>query len=153
MLKSFIYASLIILAGFGSLADAQEKTVINDANARKMLLGKHLLSLQWISWDRFGTATVTNENGVLYLKGSQKGSGNTDFLSIDGTITEINAKEFKFDGTIVMRISHINGGEPCERNGAMTFAVTGKRKYWRLQEMKSPCDVTTDYVDIYFRRK
>ena len=153
MLKKFICASLIILAGFGASVYTQEKTIVNDANARKILLGKHLLSLQWISWDRFGTATVTNKNGVLYLKGSQKGSGNTDLLSIDGTITEINAKEFKFEGTIVMRISHINGGEPCERSGEMTFAITGKRKYWRLQEMKSPCDVTTDYVDIYFRRK
>jgi hypothetical protein len=50
-----------------------------------------------------------------------------------------------------MQISHINNGEPCERTGEMTFAITGKRKYWRMQEMKSPCDVTTDYVDIYFR--
>ena len=60
-------------------------------------------------------------------------------------------KDFKFDGTVTMQISHINNGEPCERTGEMTFAITSKRKYWRMQEMKSPCDVTTDYVDIYFR--
>ena len=152
MLKRFIHASLIILAGFSSLVFAQEKTVVNNANAKKMLLGKHLLSLQWISWDHFGTATVTDKKGILYLQGSHKGRGNTDFLKIDGTITEIDKTEFKFDGTIVMQISHINNGEPCERNGEMTFAITGKRKYWRLQEMKSPCDVTTDYVDIYLRK-
>jgi hypothetical protein len=51
MLKKIIYISLIILAGFSSLVFAQEKTVVNDADAKKMLLGKHLLSLQWISWD------------------------------------------------------------------------------------------------------
>jgi len=152
MLKKIFCASLLILAGLNCSVFSQEKTIVNDANARKMLLGKHLLSLQWISWDRFGTATVTDKKGVLYLKGSQKGHGNTDFLKIDGTITEINKTEFKFDGTIVMQISHINNGESCQRNGEMTFAITGKRKYWRLQEMKNPCDVTTDYVDIYLRK-
>ncbi len=117
----------------------------------KMLLGKHLLSLQWISWDRFGTATVVNRRGVYYLKGEQKQRGGSDYLKVDGAITEINAKNFKFDGAIEMRISHNNSGAPCRREGEMTFAVTGKRKYWRLQEMDNPCDGVTDYVDIYFR--
>ncbi len=130
---------------------AQGKTVVNDAKARNMLLGKHMLSLQWISWDYFGSATVTNKAGVYYLKGNQKQRGGTDFLEVDGVITEIDAKDFKFDGKITMQISHINNGETCVREGEMTFAITGKRKYWRLQEMQSPCDVTTDYVDIFFR--
>lgn len=150
MFKKTIFLILIVsvsaLWGF-----AQEKTVINDTKARQMLLGKHMLSLQWISWDYFGTATVTNKAGVYYLKGNQKQRGGTDFLEVDGVITEINAKDFKFDGKITMQISHINGGEPCVREGEMTFAITGRRKYWRLQEMQSPCDVTTDYVDIFFR--
>ena len=50
-----------------------------------------------------------------------------------------------------MKISHINGGKPCAREGAMTFKITGKRRYWRLQEMNNPCDGVTDYVDIFFR--
>jgi hypothetical protein len=152
MLKKIIYASLVVLAGFSSLVFAQEKTVVNDADAKKMLLGKHLLSLQWISWDYFGTATITHKAGVLHLKGEQKQQGGSDFVKIDGTITSVDKKEFKFDGTIIMQISHINGGEPCTRSGEMTFAVTGKRKYWRLQEMTNPCDEATDYVDIYFRK-
>lgn len=143
---SILIVSFSVLSVF-----AQQKTAVNDAKARNMLLGKHLLSLQWISWDYFGSATVKNENGVYYLKGSQQQRGGTDYLEVDGVITEINANNFKFDGRVTMRISHINGGEPCVREGEMTFAITGKRKYWRLQEMKSPCDVTTDYVDIYFR--
>lgn len=44
-----------------------------------------------------------------------------------------------------------NEGRPCEREGVMTFEMTGSRKYWRLQQMQSPCDETTDYVDIFLR--
>ena len=130
---------------------AQDKTRINDAAAAKMLLGKHMLSLQWISWDYFGSATVTNKNGEYRVKGEQKGRGNTDFLTVDGVITSIDDKEFVFDGTIVTQVSHINGGAPCTREGEFTFKITGKRKYWRLQQMDNPCDPVTDYVDVYFR--
>lgn len=151
MLKKVNFAIFFILSVSAFSIFAQEKTVVNDAKARQMLLGRHKLSLQWISWDYFGTATVTDRHGVYYLKGGQKQRGGTDFLELNGVITEINAKNFKFDGKITMRISHINGGEPCTREGEMTFAITGKRKYWRLQQMQSPCDVTTDYVDIFFR--
>ena len=151
MLKKIIYASLLILMVFGFSAFAQEKTVVNNTKAKTMLLGKHLLSLQWISWDYFGTATITNKNGVFYLKGAQKAKKGTDYVKIDGVITQIDAKEFKFDGTIITQISHINNGEPCTRTGEMTFAITGKRKYWRMQEIDNPCDTAADYVDIYFR--
>lgn len=150
MLKKIICTNLLVFFAFCFSVFGQEKTVVNDANAGKMLLGKHLLSLQWISWDRFGAANVVNRRGVYYLKGEQKQRG--DYLKVDGVITEVNAKNFKFDGVIEMQISHINGGAPCKREGEMTFAVTGKRKYWRLQEMDNPCDEATDYVDIYFRK-
>lgn len=152
MLRKVICAVFIVLTGLSFSGYAQEKTVVNDAPAAKMLLGKHLLSLQWISWDRFGAATVVNRKGVYYLKGEQREHGGSDYLKVDGVITEINRKDFKFEGTIEMQISHNNGGAPCKRTGEMTFAVTGKRKYWRLQEMDNPCDGVTDYVDIYFRR-
>ena len=151
MLKKIIYASLLVLVAFGFSAFAQEKTVVNNTKAKTMLLGKHLLSLQWISWDYFGTATVTNKNGVFYLKGTQKAKKGSDYVKIDGVITQIDAKEFKFDGTIITQISHINNGEPCTRTGEMTFKITGKRKYWRMQEIDNPCDTAADYVDIYFR--
>ena len=131
--------------------DAQTKTDINNAAAAKMLLGKHKLSLQWISWDYFGVAAVKNVRGVYSINGEQKGRGNRDFVTIDGSITRINAKEFVFEGKIVSQISHINGGQPCEREGEFTFKITGKRKYWRLMQMDNPCDAVTDYVDIYFR--
>jgi len=141
----------LALAMFAASAAAQERTEVNNARAAKMLLGRHKLSLQWISWDYFGTATVTNKKGVYALKGEQRGRGNTDFVTIDGTISRIDTKEFTFSGTIVTQVSHINGGEPCIREGEFTFKITGTRKYWRLMQMDNPCDPVTDYVDIYFR--
>ena len=116
-----------------------------------MLLGRHKLALQWISWDYFGTVNVSQKAGVFYIKGEQRQRGGDDFLRIDGVITEIAAREFKFDGVIVTRVSHINGGEECKRVGEQTFRISGSRKYWRLAEMDNPCDPVTDYVDIYFR--
>jgi hypothetical protein len=150
MIKKFLFAAFLTIAIFGSSAFAQ-KTVVNNAKAKTMLLGRHRFSLQWISWDYFGAANITNKGGVLYLKGEQKSRKDSDFVRINGTITEINAKDFKFDGTIITQISHINGGKPCERTGEMTFKITGSRKYWRLMEMDNPCESVTDYVDIFFR--
>lgn len=149
-MKTKLILLLLILVCFGQ-AFAQQKTDVNDKKAAQILIGRHKLSLQWISWDYFGAANVTNRKGIYYLKGEQKGRGNTDFLRIDGVITSIDPKEFKFDGTVEMQISHINSGQPCKREGSLTFRITGKRKYWRMQEMDNPCDGVTDYVDIYFR--
>lgn len=151
MFKKILWTSLLILSVLVVSAFAQEKTVVNDARARALLLGRHRLSLQWISWDYFGAANVAERNGVLYLKGNQRRRGGTDYLTIDGRINSVDAKEFSFSGKIIMQISHINGGKPCVREGDFTFKITGKRRYWRLQEMDSPCDITTDYVDIFFR--
>lgn len=149
MKKIFLIVSLFVLS---FSVYAQEKTVVNNAKARTMLAGKHKFSLQWIDfWKYFGTATVTNRSGVYYLKGEQRKRGGSDFVTIDGIITQIDEKEFKFDGKIVTQVSHNNNGDPCERSGEMTFKITGTRKYWRLQEMQSPCGVETDYVDIFFR--
>jgi len=149
MTKKIFLIGLLI---FGlSLAALAQKTVVNNAKAKTMLLGRHRISLQWISWNYFGTANVTQKGGVLYLKGEQKQRGGTDFVRVNGTITEINARDFKFDGTIITQVSHINGGKPCKRESEMTFKITGSRKYWRLMEMDNPCEGVTDYVDIFFR--
>ena len=137
-----------MLAGAGF---AQQKTVVRSAKAKQMLLGRHKISLQWISWDYFGTATITDRKGTLYLKGRQDGRRSKDFVSVDGVITSVDEKEFVFNGKIVTQISHIFGGKPCARDGEMIFRITGKRKYWRMQQIDNPCDEAADYVDIYFR--
>jgi hypothetical protein len=152
MLKKSIISVCLVIFAFVFTAFAQEKTVVKSQSAKNKLLGKHLFSLQWISWDYYGTAKVTRKQGVYYLKGEQKSRENDDYLKIDGIITEINSRNFKFIGTVTTKVSHNNNGEPCVRDGQMTFAITGKRKYWRLQQMQSPCGIETDYVDIFFRR-
>ena len=148
-----LIAAFAVVAACSICGFSQEKTGVNDAAAARMLLGHHKLSLQWVSWDYFGVATVTNRHGVYSIKGEQKGRGeqSTDFVTIDGSITSIDAKEFAFQGKIITQVSHINGGAPCTRDGEFTFKITGKRRYWRLQQMDNPCDPVTDYVDIYFR--
>lgn len=153
MAKKLILVGLLILAFQTGFLFAQNKTIVNSASARKMLLGKHRFALQWISWDYFGTAIITDKKGVLYLKGEQKerGGGGGDFLTIDGTLTQIDEREFKFNGKIVTKVSHLNEGKPCPREGEMTFAITKNRRYWRLQDMQNPCDDVLDYVDIFFR--
>jgi hypothetical protein len=150
MLKRTLAIAMLLVVGAAAVF-AQQKTDVKDANAASMLRGRHKISLQWISWDYFGVANVTNRGGVYSLKGEQKGRKSTDFVTVDGVITSIDAKEFKFDGKIVTQVSHIFGGKPCTREGEMTFRITGKRKYWRLQSIDNPCDGVADYVDIFFR--
>lgn len=153
MQKILFTVFLICIVGFGVAANAQEtKTIVNDKTAKAKLLGRHRLSLQWISWDYFGSARVVERQGVLRIAGRQKSRKDADLLTINGIITEVDKNQFKFDGNIVTKVSYLNNGKECVRSGEMTFKITGKRRYWRLQEMLNPCtNVETDYVDIYFR--
>jgi hypothetical protein len=123
-----------------------------DEAAKQKLLGNHMLSLQWIHYDTkaFGSAKVTESAGALKLIGEQRNSKNGDYLKIDGQITDVSKLEFRFKGSIVYRSAAISGDRLCERNGEFTFKITGTRKYWRLQQMDSPCGTVTDYVDLFF---
>ena len=129
-----------------------DKTAVNDPIAGQQLIGKHRFQLHWISWGKWkdlADLSVTNRNGVYVVKGRQAKGG--DYVEIDGRVVSVESKVFTFQGKIVTRVSYKNEGKPCERDGLMTFKITGKRRYWRLQEMQSPCDETTDYVDIFLR--
>jgi len=133
-------------------ASSLTKTVVNDSIAAAQLIGKHKFQLHWISWGKWrdlADLVVSDRHGSLFIKGRQTKGG--DYVEIEGTVLKVEAKEFTFQGRIVTRVSYKNGGKPCERNGELTFKITGKRRYWRLQEMQSPCDETTDYVDIFLR--
>jgi len=133
-------------------SEASETVTKTPLEAEKdKLLGKHRFSLQWISWEYFGTVIVSEDKGTISIKGEQRSKENDDYVTIDGMILDIAVNRFKFRGKIVTKISHINSGNPCNREGIMTFSVTGNRKYWRLQEMGNPCDAVTDYVDIFMR--
>ena len=146
LLSATAYSQAVVKSGA-----KPPRTVIKDKAAKIKLMGAHRLSLQWISWDYFGRATVTESNGTLFLKGEQKARKGGDYLKIDGIITEVTAKEFNFKGKIIIKVEINNKGKPCERDDEMTFRITNNRRYWRLKEMENPCEEIVDYVDIYFR--
>lgn len=147
-----IVALLVFLSS--NLMMAQ--TVVHDAEAKARLLGRHDFSLQWISWEHFGYADVIEKEGTLSIRGEQRGvsgEGKDDFVTINGTITEVGKRSFVFRGEIVTRVYHIAEGKPCRRSGIMRFKATGKRKYWRMQSIDNPCDGVADYVDLFYRIK
>ena len=122
------------------------------------VVGKHPLSLQWISWDYFGICEITKDsNGKYRCIGSQYSKENSDYLKLDGYISIINEKHLKFTGTIKTRIQDQNNGNEYVREGTFDFKATGGRKYWREQEMAGSEYAAgsryTDYIDIYFQKK
>lgn len=133
-----------------------QKTVRSPKN----LVGNHMLSLQWISWKKFGKAVITKgaEEGTYYITGTQgsaccdeaNGRNNGDYLSIEGTLRKIDDKHLVFNGKIITKVYHINGGQEVVREGEYNFLSTQGRKFWRMQEMQNPTGDGTDYVDIYF---
>ena len=114
--------------------------------------GNHRIALQWISWDYFGQIRTTQQNGdgSWPISGGQQSRTNSDYLRVDGTIFQLDTNLLIFQGTIVTRIGHIAGGQPCIRNGNFEFVQSGNRRYWRLKQMRNPCDGVTDYIDIFF---
>ena len=149
-LSVFLSLSLSICAQTKRNIPSNVKTTATSQVERKVL-GKHMFALQWISWEDFGTCTITKDNkGLLHCKGEQRSKENGDYLKIDGTITIINAKHLRFNGTISCFVSRLNNGKVYKRNGTFNFKARGQRKYWRLQEMERSNDVCVDYVDIFF---
>ena len=117
----------------------------------KNILGKHMCSLQWISWKDFGSVTISQDSDkTIHVKGGQKSKTNSDYLDIDGTLTVVNPLHLKFEGEIITCVDYINNGKPVKRKGTYNFTVAGQRRYWRMQEMTNPDDGCCDYVDIYF---
>ena len=120
-------------------------------NTYRSFPGKHSLTLQWISWEKPGSVTITAIDDNWYsIQGSQT-DGHGNYLKINGRIRPLNDRELEFDGKIETLIESINDGQPCIRSGKNLFKATGTRKYWRLQDMIN-CEggMLTDYIDIYF---
>ena len=76
-----------------------------------------------------------------------------DFLTVDGVFTRVTDRELTFRGTIVARVAENVGGVACKRGGTLHFRRSGKRKFFRLVEMRNPCqpdgEMLVDYVDIF----
>ncbi|MFN8672573.1 MAG: hypothetical protein U0457_10910 [Candidatus Sericytochromatia bacterium] len=134
---------------FNLKAPDYTKTIIKDSKAKKSLLKNTKISLQWISFNDYEKIKVFEKDNKVFMKGrynSKKVKG--DFLEIDGFFTSIDKYQLNFNGKITMQINHIFSGMPCQRLGDFTFKKYNGRNYWRMQEMKNPCDVHTDYIDI-----
>jgi hypothetical protein len=113
--------------------------------------GKHLFSLHWISWKKFGSVNIKKINTKKYsIKGSQK-DDKGNYVTIDGFLIPVTKGKLSFIGEIVTRTSGNNNGVACTKNGTYTFLSKPGNKYWRLQEMKN-CEggSLVDYVDIFF---
>ena len=140
----------------------QEQKYDNLSALERKVVGKHMLSLQWISWKYFGSVTIKKEaNGTLSCKGEQLAVNckdaddecktNGDYVKLDGVIDIVDANHLVFVGEIREKIYHMNNGQEVLREGTFHFEATGNRKFWRMQEMRNPVDECVDYIDIYFK--
>ncbi|EFF74725.1 MAG: hypothetical protein ACN6P8_07935 [Achromobacter piechaudii] len=122
------------------------KTEIRNQAAYERLLNNSGVTLQWLWSAQRGKLNATDENDVVRIDGTQANFEGT--LKIKGEVVSIDADRFTFRGTIMI-LDAPDKGRRCERTGDYEFRATGKRKYWRLQQMEA-CGGLTDYVDIYY---
>jgi hypothetical protein len=131
--------------GAAVLAPVQ-KTEIKSQAAYERLLHNSGVSLQWLWSAPRGRLKAADQNDNVRIEGRQANFEGT--LEIKGDVVSIAGDRFVFRGTILI-LDAPDKGRRCERTGDYEFRATGKRKYWRLQQMEA-CDGLTDYVDIYF---
>ncbi len=121
--------------------------VLSQTDADRLLANKGV-TLQWIDWDRRGSAVVASGDALWTLRAAQSARQGKGRMILDGAIVEIGEGYFTFRGTI--RIADApDPGRMCEATKSWHFAVTQNRKYYRLREFEW-CDGLTDYIDIYF---
>jgi hypothetical protein len=151
MLK-FAAALIMPLLAFGVAAKTPlpPPTKIENRAALERLLGSSGMTLQWISWTNSerGPVDFRWADKTLILKGEQRAKSSDGFVSVEGRIVRIAKNEFILSGTIIMKDTP-DAGRKCQKTGDWRFAITQKRKYWRLREFEW-CDGLTDYIDIYF---
>ena len=83
------------------MSEQQRETFVRN------ILGKHMCSLQWISWKDFGTVIISQDSDrTVHVKGGQKSKTNSDYLEIDGTLTVVNPLHLQFTGEIITCVDH-----------------------------------------------
>ena len=123
-----------------------QKTEILDQAAYERLRNNSGVTLQWLWSDKRGHLTARDDRDVVSLEGGQINGDRS--VELRGDVVSISADRFIFRGTILI-LNAPDPGRRCERTGDYEFRATGKRKYWRLQQMEA-CGGLTDYVDIYY---
>lgn len=123
-------------------------------NLLKMYTGNRIMTLQWLNESatkkaKSGKVITKAEAGspVLSMKGEQR-KDDDNFLTIDGTMQPVSATEFLFTGTITTKVSYLNEGKECVKEGNFTFKKYPGRAFYRLQE-KDNCSGQVNYVDIF----
>lgn len=165
--------AIALIASVPFTMEAKKKTTRKKAKTENLsgltalerkVVGKHMLSLQWISWESFGSVEIKKEaDGTFSCRGEQlarkctkdveQGNiDNDDYVKLDGTIEIVDADHLVFTGEIRTKVYHINNGQEVLRSGKFNFVTKEKRKYWRMQEISNPADNCADYIDIYFKR-
>ena len=126
-----------------------ERTIVGAPGALAMLRHNGGLTLQWISWDYRGRVRVSETGrarpSFRLARPRATAPGGSE---LDGDVIEIGERSFTFRGRIAITDTP-DPGRNCLRDGTYEFRITGRRRYWRLQQMEQ-CDGLTDYVDIYF---
>ena len=172
-MKRLVFGLLLasLLLAFPGNIDAKKKTTRKKAQTEntagltaleRKVVGKHLLTLQWISWKNYGSVTIKKEaDGTLSCKGEQLAvncrdseqecKDNGDYVKLDGTIEIVDKDHLVFTGQIREKIFHINKGQEVLRDGTFNFVTKENRHYWRMQEMTNPADECVDYIDIFFK--
>jgi len=123
-----------------------QKTIIQNQAAYERLMNNSGITVQWLWHADRGHLQATDIGDVVRLEGTQSNYEGT--LKMKGEVVAISTDRFRFRGTILI-VDAPDKGRNCERTGDFDFRISGKRKYWRLQQMEF-CGTLTDYVDVYF---
>jgi hypothetical protein len=124
----------------------------NQAQTKPLRTGAHAFTIQWIAFNKSipGKVYIKKIGQEEYsIEGEQRDTRSGEYVTINGTFLN-EGQILKFNGKIVSKINTINGGQPCELTGLSIFKASGKRQYWRLQQMLNCDGETTDYIDIFF---
>ena len=153
MKKLIILMLMLSVAVCTNAQKTKTKKYVKKPTTEQRVIGKHLLTLQWISWDYYGSCNITKEkDGTLKCVGEQLSKeAPGDYLRLNGTVEIVDKDHLKFTGTIAIRVNYNNNGQECLREGTFDFVTKPGRKYWRLQQMDNPCEGIVDYVDIYYK--
>jgi hypothetical protein len=148
-MKKTIYLSFLLAI----ILQAKAQTKSATAPTLPVRTGQHSFTIQWITFEKGnkpGTVMIRSiGDNEFSIEGEQRDKLKNAYVTIKGTFLA-KGRELKFNGKIVSQVSYINNGKPCESTGLVIFKASGKRKYWRLQQMLNCDGSSTDYIDIFF---